>query len=54
MCILAATKLSEKTVILYYCKVYYEENAILEYKWQIMFTVVKHLNALQQVIIYCL
>ena len=31
------------------CKVYYEEKAILE--WQVMFTVVKNLDALQQVII---
>ena len=52
MCILAATRPSEKAGFLYYCKVYYEESAILEYKWQIMFTVVKHLNVLQQVTIY--
>ena len=52
MCNLAATKPTEKADILYYCKVYYEETDDLEYKWQIMFTVVKCLNALQQVIIY--
>ena len=48
--ILAATKLTEN--ILYYCKVYYEEKATSENEWKIMFTVVKHLNALQQVTIY--
>ena len=48
--ILVATKLTEN--ILYYCKVYYEEKATLEYEWKVMFTVVKHLNVLQQVTIY--
>ena len=48
--ILAATKLTKN--ILYYCKVYYEEKVTLEYEWKVMFTVVKHLNVLQQVTIY--
>ena len=47
VCILVASK---QTDILYYCKMYYEEKAVLE--WKIMFTVVKHLDALQQVTIY--
>ena len=47
--ILAANKLTEN--ILYYCKVYYEEKATLEYEWKVMFTVVKHLDVLQQVTI---
>ena len=37
----------------YFCKVYYEEKAMLE--WQVMFVVVKNLDALQQAIIsYCI
>ena len=48
--ILVATKPTEKAGIFYYCKIY-EEKATLEYKWKIMFTVVKDLDALQQVII---
>ena len=47
MCILVAAK---QTDILYHCKVYNEEKDVLE--WEIMFTVVKHLDALHQVIIY--
>ena len=50
--ILAATKPTEKAGILYYCKVYYQEKATLEYEWKVMFTVVKDLNTLQQVTIY--
>ena len=50
--ILAATKLTEKTGILYYCKMYYEEKVTSEYEWKIMFTVVKHLNVLQEVTTY--
>ena len=46
VCILATVKPAEKAGI---CKVYYEEKALLE--WQVMFTVVKNLDALQQVII---
>ena len=47
--ILVTAKQIEKADILYYCKVYYEEKATFENEWEIMFTVVKHLNALQQV-----
>ena len=49
--ILVATKPTEKAGIYCYCKIYYEEKATLEYEWKIMFTVVKDLDALQQVII---
>ena len=48
--VLATTKLTEN--ILYYCKMYYEEKVTLEYEWQIMFTVVKHLNVLKEVTTY--
>ena len=49
--ILVATKPTEKAGIYYHCKMYYEEKATLEYEWKIMFTVVKDLDALEQVII---
>ena len=49
---LVAAKLTEEADLCS-CKVYFEEKAMLE--WQVMFTVVKNLDALQQVIIsYCL
>ena len=50
MCIVAAGKPGEKAHT-YFCKVYYEEKAMLE--WQVMFVVVKNLHALQEVIISC-
>ena len=48
MCILAAVRPPIKADISFFCKVYYEEKDMLE--WQVMFTVVKNLDALQQVI----
>ena len=47
MYILAAIKPAKKADIGFFCKVYYEEKDMLE--WQVMFTVVKNLNTLQQV-----
>ena len=44
----AAAKLTEEDD-LFSCKVYYEEKAMLQ--WQVIFTVVKNTEALQQVII---
>ena len=52
MCILAAVRPAKKADISFFYKDYYEEKATLE--WQIMFTVVKNLDALQQVISYCI
>ena len=53
ICILAAVRPDKKANISFFCKVYYEEKDMLE--WEVMFTVVKNLNALHQVIIsYCI
>ena len=52
MYIIAAGELTKKAHT-YFCKVYYEEKAMLE--WQVMFVFVKNLDALQQAIIsYCI
>ena len=49
MYISACSKSTKKADILYFCKVYYEIKAVLQ--WQVMLTVVKHLNALLQVML---
>ena len=52
MYIIAAGELAKKAHT-YFCKVYYEEKAML--MWQVMFVGVKNLDALQQAIIsYCI
>ena len=48
VCILAEAKPAKRADISFFCKVYYEEKAMLE--WEVMFTVVKNLDALHQVI----
>ena len=53
MCILAAVRPAIKAGISFFCKVYYEEKA--KFEWEVMFTVVKNLDALHQVITsYCI
>ena len=53
VCILPTAKPAKRADISFFCKVYYEEKAMLE--WEVMFTVVKNLNALQRVITsYCI
>ena len=50
-CIIVAAAKSVEN-IRYFCKVYYEEKAKLQ--WQVMFTVVKDLNALREVLCHIL
>ena len=51
MYISAVFKSTKKADILYFCKVYYEIKAVLQ--WQVILTVVRRLNALLQVMLSC-